>query len=183
MVLPMITAAVTLFYLGAVPIHIAVRLNLGQNSGLRIGFSVFEPRFALRHAARLPSGAFHPPARIQNMDPALLLKSAVKAIKYALEHIHVDRIDLHGVFGSDDAALTALVCGCASAISCALRSSTGRNVRIRLNPDFSGGPVRAELTGMISVRVGHIMLAALLGAYQYGSRRLKTWTGTPLRAS
>ena len=28
-----------------------------------------------------------------------------------------------------------------------------------------------------------IVLAALLGAYQYGSRRLKQWTSTPLKAS
>lgn len=183
MALPMITAAVTLFYLGAVPIHIAFTLKLGQDSGFRIGVSAFEPRFALRHAHRLRPDSFRSPAFLKNMDTPGLLKSALKTLKYALEHIRIEQIDLHGVFGSDDAALTALVCGGASAIACALHSSTGRNIRLRLRPDFSGGPVRAELTGMISVRVGHIMLAALLGAYQYGSRRLKEWTGTPLRAS
>ena len=58
-----------------------------------------------------------------------------------------------------------------------------RRARVSLRPDFAAASAHAELSGMISLRVGHIMLAALLGAWEYGLGRLKTWKSIPSKAS
>lgn len=181
--LPIITAAVTLFYISAIPLHIAFRLRVGPDSFFGIGISAFEPRFALRKSLKKQPFNINLPPLFKKPDFPDALSSAFRFFKYALTHIKIERIRLDGVFGCDDAALTALVCGGVTAVGNALRCSTGREIRFSLHPDFSGGAFRTELTGMISMRLGHIMLAALLGAYQYGSRRLKEWTSIPLKAS
>ncbi len=169
MTLPLVTAAVTLFYLSAIPIHIALRLSA---DGFGVGISAFEPRFARRHALQpRKSGGTLP----KSLSPRDILE-IVKKLK-------IDSIVLRGVFGCDDAAVTALVCGGISSLAGALRGILGPNVRISVQPDFSANGMRAELTGMISIRAGHIMLAALHGAYQIGSRRFKQWTSIPLKAS
>lgn len=183
MALPMVTAAVALFYFGAIPIHIAVCLQLGANAGFGFGVSPFEPRFALQRARHQQSAGGKLPPFWKKISLRDALPGALRALRYAAAHVRIERVRLDGTFASDDAALTALVCGGATALGSALRCALSREVRFSLRPDFSGGPLRAELSGMISMRVGHIMLAALLGALQYGSRRLKEWTSIPLKAS
>lgn len=182
MALPMVTAAVTLFYLSAIPIHIAIRLRLGADSFFSFGVSAFEPRYALHQSTEKKRRQLRLPSFAQKLNAPDAIRSGLRAARYAAEHIKIERIRLNGSFGSHDAALTALVCGGAASIGCALLSTSGRKISISLRPDFSADCLRAELVGMISMRVGHIMLAALLGAFQYGSRRLKKWTSIPLRA-
>lgn len=182
MALSAITAAVTLFYLSAIPVHIALRLRIGSDSFFGFGISAFEPRFALKQSLEARNISRRKPS-IQKETLADVLKSALRSLKYASAHTKIERIHLTGHFGSGDAALTALVCGSTDAVGYALRGASGKRVRISLQPDFSTDTLRAELVGMISIRAGHIMLAALLGAIQYGSRRLKKWISTPLKAS
>lgn len=176
--LPMVTAAVMLFYLSAIPVHIAFQLHTGADRRFKVGISIFEPRFAMRHA--LTAGeAFKPP----KLPKKLHLSDALVSAKTVLRHIKIDLFRLDGVFGTDDAAVTALVCGGVSSMGCALQCILGRGVRIHLQPDFSSDRLRVDMTGMISMRAGHIMIAALLGAFQYGSRRFKEWTSIPSKAS
>lgn len=183
MVLPMVTAAVTLFYLGAIPLHIVFRLRIGSKNFFGLGISAFEPRFALRQSLESRQLGGHTSGIFKKLNTPDAVRSGLRTLRYAAKHIRMERICLDGRFGSHDAALTALVCGSATALGNALCCATGREIRFGLQPDFSDGSVRMELVGMISVRVGHIMLAALLGAFQYGSRRFKQWTDTPLKAS
>lgn len=183
MIVPLVTAAVALFYVGAIPVHLAVMLRLGPNGGFGLGLSAFEPRFAVERARRRQDGQMKAPSIPKNLDVRAALKAGFKVLKTLLGHVHLDGLRLSGRFGSDDAALTALVCGGMTVLGNALRCASGREVRLDLTPDFSASALRAELSGMISVRVGHIMLAALLGGFQYGTRRLKAWTSTPLKAS
>jgi hypothetical protein len=182
MALSAITAAVTLFYLSAIPIHIALRLHIGPVSFFGFGISAFEPRFALKQSLQARSISRRKPS-IKKEAITDVLKSAFRSLKYASDHTKIERIRLDGSFGSGDAALTALVCGSTDAVGYALRGAAGKKVQISLAPDFSADSLRAELVGMISIRAGHIMFAALLGAIQYGSRRLKKWISTPLKAS
>lgn len=178
MALSAITAAVTFFYLSAIPIHIALRLHVGTDSFFGFGVSAFEPRFALRQSLQKRSFKGRRTSfKKENLSD--ILKSVIRFLKYAVRHTRIERISLNGRFGSGDAALTAIVCGSAASVGCALRGVSCKRIRIHLNPDFSADTFRAELVGMISIRAGHIMLAALLGAYQYGSRRLKKWTSIP----
>ncbi len=170
-------AAVTLFYLAAIPVHIAVHLHIGSDFRFGFGISIFEPRFAMDRALR-PKASPKPPKLPKTLDKT----DALRAARSALRHLKIDRLSLDGVFGADDAAVTALVCGGVSSLSCAMQCAVGRGVRMNLRPDFSANRLRIELTGMISVRAGHIMTAALLGAFQYASRRFKAWTSIPSKA-
>ena len=183
MALPLVTAAVALFYLGAVPLRLAFCLRLGANGGFGVGVAAFEGRFAQRRAALLRGGGGKKPAFLRDLDPLEALKSLLRAVRFLLKHLRVDAVELDGALGADDAALTALICGGLAALGHALRCATGREIRLNLRPDFSGGALHGELSGMISVRVGHIIFAALLGAFEYASGRLNQWISTPLKAS
>ena len=157
---------------GMLPIRIALRLTLDGQFDSGFGLSLFSRRAARRRSEK-PSG--HKPSSL-NPDIA---RAALRALKYVAGHIKIESIHLEGRVGTGDAASTALLCGCIQTLGCV----PGGIVSVRLNPDFSGKILRAKLTGMISARAGHIMIAALLGAFQYGLRRLKKWTGTPSKAS
>lgn len=175
MIVPLVTAAVAAFYLSAVPIRLAFSLRTGPDGGFGFGLAPFEARFARRRALKKnikPPGNFSLPS-----------KEALQAGQVALKHLHLESIRLEGVFGSGDAALTALVCGGADALGHTLRASTGRSVHLHLQPDFAAEKMHAELLGMISLRAGHIMLAALLGAFEYATGRFHQWTSTPSKAS
>lgn len=174
--LPMMTAAVTLFYFSAVPIHIAFRLRIGKDSFFGFGISVFEPRFALRQSCKKRKFFHKPPSSHRKPSRLGLLKSILK-------HVRIEQIRLDGSIGVCDAALTALLCGSASALACAFCGKNGRSARVSLQPDFAANTLHADLSGMIRVRAGHIMLATLLGAFQYGSRRIQKWTSIPSKAS
>ena len=181
MVFPAIPIAVALFYLGAVPVKLAFRLQAGDGFTFRFGISVFESRFALRRTLSPPKTPPKIPGFLQKLNWKNALKSARRTLRFLIHHTKLEEFSLDGFFGTGDAAVTALVCGGISAIGHTLRGIFGRKISVGLTPDFSGGSLRAELHGMISVRVGHIMLAALLGALEYGSGRLKSWTSTPLK--
>jgi len=175
--LTMVAAAVTLFYLSAIPVHVSFFLRVGVDTRFGLGISIFEPRLAFRRSLKQNAG-LKPPKLTEKLHPADILSS----IRTMLKHLRIERICLDGIFGSGDAAVTALVCGGISSIHCALHGMQKGIVHLNLQPDFSADRLRVDLSGMISLRAGHIMIAALLGAIQYGSRRFKAWTSIPSRA-
>lgn len=173
MALPLVTAAVALFYLGAVPVQIALRYRSGI--GLGVGIAPFEGRFALRRALK------HHLSRPKKMPENIDLSAVLRAARYLLRHMTLEGVLFTGEFGCDDAAVTALVCGGANSLGCALRTRS-KKVLINLRPDFNTPELRADVSGMISIRIGHIMLAALMGLIEYSSGRLSQWTSTPSKA-
>lgn len=161
------------FYLCAVPVKFAlsVRIHSGARAGAAI--AAFEGRWALRRAARRALEA--PKARRSGpkLDLSCALPAALKALKYLFRHLKLETLRAEGAFGARDAAQTALICGCARAIKRALAPvSPPGMLRVRVEPDFHGG---GELTlcGMISLRLGHIICAAILCAAEYILRRLR----------
>ena len=183
MALPLVTAAVALFYLSAIPMKLAFCLQFGKGGGFGIGVAPFEARFARRIALRRRSTGKHSERLFKSADPLSLLRSGLRALNFARKHLRLDGLELYGVLGAHDAALTALICGGLNALGCTLRCAANRPVRVALQPYFSSDRLSGELSGMISIRVGHIMLAALLGAFEYASGRFNRWISTPLKAS
>ena len=172
MALPLVTTLVALFYLGAVPVQIAVRYKSGRGFG--VGIAPFEGRFALRRALK--------PMKMPEKTPEDFdLSAIIRGGRYLLRHIRMESIRLTGSFGSDDAALTALVCGGVNSLGYACRARSGK-ILINLRPDFNASALCADVSGMISVRIGHIIFAALLSIIEYASGRLKPWTNTPSKA-
>lgn len=183
MALPLVTAAVALFYFSAIPVKLAFCLRFGKGSGFGVGAAPFEARFAQRIAFRRRSAGKLPTRFLKNADPMALLRGGLRALNFARKHLRLDSLELNGVLGAHDAALTALICGALSALGCTLGCCTSRPVRIAVQPDFAADRLSGELSGMISIRVGHIMLAALLGAFEYASGRFNRWISIPLKAS
>ena len=182
MVLPLTVIGVALFYLGAIPIRFALRLTWDGRFIIGTGIAIFEPRFAQRRALK-PKAAKKPSISIENLDLPRLLRAGLRALKHILYHLPPGGVTLEGILGTPDAALTALVCGSVNSLGHALHGISGDGIRIDLKPDFSVEHVHLEVSGMISARAGHIMLAALLGAFEYASGRFNQWISTPLKAS
>lgn len=177
MALPLTTAAVALFYAGAIPLQIALCLRFNAGVSFGAGFALFVPQTALRHARRHLD--WTPAPEGVDRSPFEKLRLLRFLWKYLRGHLHWEGLLLYGALGTGDAASTALLCGSLQALGRAL----GPKVRVDLKPDFSAGVLRGELSGMISVRVGHIILAVILGFIKYSIGRLTPWNDIPSRAS
>ncbi len=157
------------FYLANIPLKCALVFSTRPQAALSGGASIFEGRFALRRALRKKTGG----GKFSLPSPALL-RPALHAGRYLFKHTHLERISLQGVVSTADAASTALLAGLGSMLHNACLPLGGA-VQLRLQPDFSAQGSDLELTGMISVRLGHIILAALIFALEYGKERYLKW--------
>lgn len=166
-----------LFYFNAVPVKFAFMLRLSSGAGFGAGVSAFEGRFAVRRARQRALGEKKrlPWKRAErDVDRAAILPAVLAAGRYLLRHLHLDALRASGRVSTPDAAKTALLCGCASALEAALAPCAQSSlVRLRLEPDFSGAGSDVTLCGMVSLRLGHIMLAALIGARHFLIRRIQ----------
>ena len=65
-------------------------------------------------------------------------------------------------------------CGCAGALEGTLEPFVPPGtLRLSLKPDFSMEKSDIQLYGMVSIRLGHIICAALIGAWNYIARRIR----------
>ncbi len=182
MALPLTVTAVALFYLSAIPLRIAFSLRCGGALHFGAGLSAFEPGRARRRARNAPSKKRDAAKKWKPKRPIALLRAALKALFRLSRHLKLLSLSVDGTVALSDAAATALICGAANSLDAAL-FAVAKRARVSLRPDFAAASAHAELSGMISLRVGHIMLAALLGAWEYGLGRLKTWKSIPSKAS
>lgn len=165
-----------LFYLAAVPIKIALVICISTHSGFGAGAAPFEGRFALRRARQRALGERkHWPWQKTESDllRACALPAAWQTGKYLFRRTHLEVLHLQGKIAGD-AARSALICSCASALEGSLAPLAGRRrIQLRLQPDFSSNESELHLCGMISIRLGHIICAALIGAWHYIARRIR----------
>ena len=187
MIVPFVAAGTALFYLSAVPVHLAFALRAGENGGWGAGVSVFEGRFARAAAERnLGREKRRPKRKISLPEKKLpLFKSALKAFRHVLRHTQVNALSLRGTLSLGDAALTAVFCGALGSLISALATAMQARLECALQPDFSSPRIEltGELSGIVTLRAGHIILAALIGAIDYGNGRLSQWTDTRLKTS
>ena len=167
-------ALVFLSYCFAIPVKFALSLHISAHSGFGTGISIFEGRYALKRARLRSLGLKkHLPWKKAELDlkKNAALTAALKASRHLLKHMQVESLRAYGHISFPDAAQTALVCGCARSLEAILISHTQPGtVQIKLDPDFSSGQSNVFLCGMVSVQTGHIMLAALIGAWNYITR-------------
>lgn len=169
--------AALLFYFCAIPVKFALVVRISNHPGFGAGAAAFEGRFALRRAGKRARGEKkHLPWKREEKKLARLdaLPAALKAGRYLLRHLRLEALRARGRLSAGDAAQTALLCGCASALEGALAPCAPPGaVRLALQPDFSGAGNDLTLCGMVSLRAGHIILAALIGAWNNCIRRIR----------
>lgn len=83
-----------------------------------------------------------------------------------------------GVLSLNNAMHTALAYGAICALSQLDRNRIQNAVRV----DFVSGRTQMELTGILSVPAGHIIMAAFREAVYIGREKIKKWIDTRLKA-
>ena len=108
------------------------------------------------------------------------LKNALRFLK---GRVRLDRLHVDAAISLGDAALTAPACAMLTACAeAARRILPDAPIHCRFGCAFSGrGSLRA--LGIISLRGGHIMIAALILGRDVIARRLHQWTNTPSKPS
>lgn len=155
------TALVMMFYAVNLPFCLVIDADTRREDPVRVGVGVFMPPKRLR-----APGAHRGSGGGKRLRGPLL-----HSIFYLFRHTRF-RGDASLCLG--DAATTALVSGAVMALTLG---------RVRVHPDFSTGPIGAIFRGMVYVKSGHIMLAALNWAQEEISGRINLWKRTRLRAS
>ncbi|MBR6767227.1 MAG: hypothetical protein IKM02_04680 [Clostridia bacterium] len=179
MIVYLVAAIEILLYLCAVPLHIAVCFQAGDSFSTSAAFSFFEGRFAKRRAfMRLERAEKKPP----DAHKGISMPRKVRLILHILRHMDSISIKIHGNVSTSDAAATALICGCARSVEYALRPFFP-GLMLDIFPDFTGEKFRTELYGMISLRSGQIIRAALKGALKNANRRITQWISIQSKAS
>ena len=137
MAVALAAALTALLYLSAVPLRLAVCLRVDGAGGRAWAWASRRSRRALREG-RPGSGAT---ARAglrrfcAGWDPAQAARAGLRDASFALKRVRLDSMEIEGVFGGPDAALTALVCGAAAALDQAL-GAAARGVRLRVRRTF-----------------------------------------------
>lgn len=155
------TAFLIVFYAANLPFCLLLDVDTGRETAVVAGVGVF-----------LPPRHLNPPGfpRIGRRDAKAPRGALLRAALVLLR-----RIRFHGDFAlcAGDAAATALISGAVLTLTLG---------HVRVFPDFSTGPLRVRFRGMVSVKPGHIMLAALAWAQEVISGRISTWKSMRLRA-
>lgn len=166
------------FYICAVPIKIALHLHIGVKAKFAVGISAFDAALADRMAiGQLDGKKKHPFRKRLSLRR---ISACLAAIRYLLKHIKIEAFRATGVLAASDAAHTALLSGFANALSGAFYQNP--HIHIRLQPDFSADHADVRLRGMISIHIGHIIRAAIIGIAHYIKGGFAQWKSTRSKA-
>lgn len=153
------------FYILQTPVCIAFCARAGNAASAALGVRPFSADMALRAARRRLDKAPRP--RRGGKPPARLVWAIARRL---LPHARLERLSVRGELGLRDAAVTALCAGAATALTRAVGAATGARVTVCLRPDFQTTCLRGEVFGIVSLRVGHIMLAVCGGILENSGR-------------
>lgn len=168
MIVFVVAAAVATVYLCAVPVRAAVDARLGRDTWARVGLGLFD-------RATIWTWTIAPKPPTRKKRRALPLRQLRGPLGRLYRHTTIDRLDAKIATG--DACSTALAAGFAAALLTMLTR------RARVRPVFEGEHMQLALSCIVTVRLGHIMLAALDVARITIVWRIKSWTNGRLKAS
>lgn len=151
-------------HLLSAPIYAAVVLS---NSGFGTGVSYALHVGAVRKAQMGAAG-------IQKQKRKAKPKIRREIISYLIKRVKIERVFVSGVISFEDAMHTALVFGAVNALS-SIKPVFIQNSAV---PDFALGQSNIEITGILSVPAGHIMLAAVKHAAIAMRERMIKWKST-----
>ena len=154
------------------PLKVAFCARAGERTGAALGVFPFAGNVALR-LSRVRAGKGRekarraPEAKPKRRPDAALLWAVGRRL---LHYIRFEELRAQGELGLADAAATALAAGGMRSFLYAVGAATGARVVFRVRPDFHARRVDGELAGIVSLRVGHIILAALAGIWESNRR-------------
>ena len=158
----------TLFSLALSPVYAVIILSpSGRGSG--VGF--FLHTGAVKRAQESASGLRKKKTRSKQ-------KIRRKIITYLIRRVKIERIFITGVVSFEDAMHTALACGLLNALS----SIKPLRIQNGAKPDFTFTHTNIELTGILSVPAGHIIIAAFKHTSIAVRERFNLWTSTRSKA-
>ena len=191
-----LTAAV---YLMCMPVRAGAAWKKG--GGLKMGVTVGPFRFSARGDMKYVVGSglvasltHDQSGRIREIS---LLRGAAdgaasasrpaalsRALKYLFRHIRPWKLRARIHLSLPDAAQNALLGGLLKTAFSTLRAMRpDLPLTASVTLDFRSAGVQAELLGILSCRLGHIMAAGLIWCRDYLSGRLHTWTSNRSKAS
>ena len=163
--LPYVSAALFfIFYLLNAPVYFALAVQ-PFSFGLGVGF--LTARGAIRRARNRMNG-LSPKKRARSHSSAPG-KPALRAFRYLLRHFYGEWFSVRGDLGLSDAKNTALAAGTLNSLCLAL----GPNARARVRPDFSRRRIEVQASAILSVRLGHLLWAAVIYSYYFALNRLR----------
>lgn len=169
--------AFLLYILLNAPFCLFWRLEWGEERGLYLAvrFSIADfPRTAERVA--FSSERPKPKPKKKKSGHGSKAENLVEAILYVFKRKST-RVRVSARVQTGDAYATALLCGFLHAAGGALR------IPLRAEAGFSSDRAHIALRGMIRVKIGNIVMAALLHFARTKRRRLAQWKESPLKAS
>lgn len=181
----------TLIFLAALPVRLgALKLpDKALRLGVTVGFVRVQTDVCFEFQSAVPTIVlrFHRHSRALPLTRETLRPSNPPPFKNALRflkgRVRLDRLNVEAAVSLGDAALTAPVCALLTAcVETARRIRPDAPIRCRFECAFSGrGSLRA--LGIVSLRGGHIMIAALILGRDVIARRLHQWINTPSKPS
>ena len=162
MIVYLVAALVAAFYLCAVPVRLGIEVRAGQEGRPLLWLGVFyRARLWVKPVQlRLPH-----PERKQNPKKGPPMRDMLKAARFLYRHLTIDRLDARVAL--DDACKTAL---CSGLLQVAFKLVSPR---ARVHPAFDAPRAQLAALCIVTVRLGHIILAALLAARIWITWRLK----------
>ncbi len=167
MIVYLVAALVAAFYLGAVPLNVAVEIMPGEEGKPRMFFGIFG---RVRTWTRLIDLRMPDFSRPRKKMPGELIRAA----RYLLKRTRVDV--LRARLSAGDACRTALLTGFVQAALFLISR------RARIVPVFSSPKAELGALCIVTIHLGHIILAALYGAWIWIGWRISTWTKGRLKA-
>ena len=153
--------------LALTPLKVAFCARAGERTGAALGVFPLVGGVALR-LSRTRAGKRKRPRRKPKKRPDALLLIAVG--RRLLKRMRVEELRAQGEVGLADAAATALAVGLLQAFLRAVGAASGARIVLRVRPRFQERSLRGEAAGIVSLRVGHIVLAALGGICERNRR-------------
>lgn len=179
-----VAGALLCLYFFAIPVKFALIMRIDPQPKLVFGAALFENRFAKRTAQRRAALPKKSKKRMPQRLSAKVLPAARASACYLLRHIRPESFCASGAVAARDAAATALLYGSIHTFGGMIAPIFAPgHFKIDLRPDFSGQASTLELCGMFSLRIGHIILAALIAAFHYANGRLTQWKNTRSKTS
>lgn len=166
MMVVLIAVVVFVFYLGAVPVRVAVEVSPDRAEHFRLWLGVFDKTRVWRLNV-LP--------REPNKKRKLPIKELAKPARQLYRRTTINRLSIHVSAG--DACATALVSGLLQAILSVIAP------RARVRPAFDQNGFRLAGACIATARLGHIIIAAVYAASIYLVWRMRTWINGRSKAS